>query len=82
MGNSESWNVLAAIMNLPIFWSVFAAILVVLEFWAVIRVVKSDASRESKCLWILVLVFVPVISLLAWVFIGPKTKAVRAQSRA
>ena len=78
MGNSESWNVLAAIMNLPIFWSVFAAILVVLEFWAVMRVVKSGASRESKCLWILALVFVPVISLLAWVFAGPKARAVQA----
>lgn len=75
MGNPESWDILAAIMNLPTFWIVFAAILVVLEFWAAIRVLKSDGNRESKCLWILALVFVPVISLVAWIVAGPKVRA-------
>jgi hypothetical protein len=74
MGNPESWNILAAIMNLPVFWLVFATILVVLEFWAALRVLKSEGTRESKCLWILALVFVPVLSLLAWVFMGPKVR--------
>ena len=78
MGNPQSWDVMAAIMNLPTFWIVFAAILMVLEFWAALRVIQSTASRESKCLWILALVFIPVLSLLAWVFAGPKTKAVRS----
>lgn len=32
MGNSESWNVLASIMNMPVLWIVFATILVVIEF--------------------------------------------------
>jgi hypothetical protein len=78
MGNPESWDILAAIMNIPIFWIVVSAILMVLEFWAALRVIKSDGSRESKCLWILALVFVPVISLIAWVVAGPKVKATRS----
>lgn len=80
MGNPDSWNILAAIMNIPIFWIVFAAILMVLEFWAAIRVIKSEGTRESKCLWILALVFVPVISLVAWIVAGPKVRADRSVS--
>lgn len=78
MGNSESWNVLAAIMNMPILWIVFCTILVIVEFLVVIRIIKSEGSRESKCLWILALVFVPVIGLLAWIIAGPKTKTARS----
>lgn len=75
MGNPESWNVLAAIMNLPMYWLIFATILVILEFWAALRVLNSEGSRETKCLWILALVFVPVVSLIAWVLIGPKVRS-------
>ncbi|MCQ2993995.1 PLD nuclease N-terminal domain-containing protein [Pseudomonas syringae] len=81
MGNSESWNVLASIMNMPVLWIVFATILVVIEFLVVMRIVKSEGSRESKCLWILALVFVPVLGLIAWVVVGPKTKTARSESR-
>ena len=81
MGNPESWNVLAAIMNMPLLWIIVAVILVVVEFLVVMRIIKSEGSRESKCLWILALVFVPVLGLLAWVVMGPKTKTVRSESR-
>jgi hypothetical protein len=81
MGNPDSWNVLAAIMNMPVLWIIVAVILVVVEFLVVMRIIKSEGSRESKCLWILALVFVPVLGLLAWIVMGPKTKTARSESR-
>ncbi|MCD5970936.1 PLD nuclease N-terminal domain-containing protein [Pseudomonas quasicaspiana] len=68
-------------MNMPLLWIIFATILVVIEFLVVMRIVKSEGSRESKCLWILALVFVPVLGLIAWVFAGPKTKTARSETR-
>jgi hypothetical protein len=78
MPSPESWNLLAAIMAAPIFWSLFAAILVVLDIWAVTRVIKSASNRESRGLWIVLIVFIPVVGLLAWLLVGPKAKAARS----
>jgi hypothetical protein len=73
MGNPESWNILASIMNAPYLWISICTILVVLEYLAVMRVLRSASSRESKCLWILIIVFVPIIGLLAWLVAGRKS---------
>ena len=40
--------------------------------WAVVKVVKSSAGGVAKLLWILALLFFPLVGLIAWLLLGPK----------
>ena len=44
----------------------------IIVIWAIVKVAKSSAGGISKLLWILVLLFFPVIGLLIWLLLGPK----------
>ena len=39
--------------------------------YALVRILGSDASTGDKVLWILVVLILPLIGLLIWVFLGP-----------
>ncbi|RUR27642.1 PLDc N-terminal domain-containing protein [Vreelandella nanhaiensis] len=40
--------------------------------WAIVKVVKSSAGGVAKLLWILALLFFPLVGLIAWLLLGPK----------
>lgn len=44
----------------------------VIVIWAVVKVAQSSASGLAKLLWILVLLFFPVVGLIIWFLLGPK----------
>lgn len=44
----------------------------IIVIWAIVKVAKSSAGGISKLLWILILLFFPVIGLLIWLLLGPK----------
>ncbi len=39
--------------------------------YALVRILGSDASTGDKVLWILVVLILPLIGLLIWLFLGP-----------
>ncbi len=51
------------------------AVLGILHFllwvYAVIRIFGSNASTGDKVLWILVVLILPLVGLLIWLFLGP-----------
>lgn len=47
-------------------------ILLVLDVWAIIAVVGSRASTGTKVLWVLLILFLPLIGFLIWLFFGPR----------
>jgi hypothetical protein len=51
---------------------ILGMIVAVLDVWAIIRVLGSGATVGAKVLWSLVIIFLPVLGLLLWYFIGPK----------
>ena len=51
---------------------VLAVILLLLELWAINIVLRSTGGWETKGLWVVVLVFVPLLGLIAWAMFGPK----------
>ncbi|KJZ40282.1 MULTISPECIES: PLD nuclease N-terminal domain-containing protein [Pseudomonas] len=53
-------------------WIVLTAVLLLIELWAINRVRKADGKSSNKLLWIVVIVFVPMIGVLAWAAFGPK----------
>lgn len=50
----------------------FGIIIFVLDVWAIASVINSDAPRNSKIIWVLVIAILPVLGLIAWWFAGPK----------
>ncbi len=40
--------------------------------WAIVKVAKSSAGPLPKLLWILILLFLPLIGFIAWLLLGPK----------
>lgn len=44
----------------------------IILIWAIVKVAKSPAGAVSKLLWILALLFFPLVGLIAWLLLGPK----------
>ena len=59
-------------MQIEYIWIVLAVVLLLLELWAINNVLRSTGGCETKGLWVVVLVFVPLLGLIAWAMFGPK----------
>ncbi len=55
-------------------WITLAVLLALLEIWAIKRIIGSPARAENKMMWIIFVVFLPVLGLLAWGISGPKSR--------
>lgn len=53
-------------------YGVIGLIILILDIYALIQVFGSSASNGTKLIWVLAILFLPVIGLVAWWFIGPK----------
>ncbi len=50
----------------------------VLALWAVFHVAQSERTRPfSKAVWIVVVLFIPFLGFLAWLFFGPRAQKQR-----
>lgn len=48
----------------------------IIAIWAILNILKSGASTGAKILWILLVLILPIIGLIIWFFIGPKSASV------
>lgn len=44
----------------------------VVVVWAIVKTAQSPAGMVPKVLWILILLFFPIVGLIFWLFLGPK----------
>jgi len=52
----------------------FLGILILaLDLWAVVNILQSAASVGAKVAWILVIALLPVVGLLVWLLLGPRS---------
>ena len=42
------------------------------DIWAIINIFQSSASTGAKVLWILVILILPLLGLIIWLFAGPR----------
>ncbi|MBC3964007.1 PLDc N-terminal domain-containing protein [Pseudomonas simiae] len=59
-------------MEIQYIWIGLAVVLLLLELWAINIVLRSTGGWETKGLWVVVLIFVPLLGLIAWAMFGPK----------
>ncbi len=43
------------------------------DVWAILNIAQSSASNEKKALWIVLVVVLPLVGLILWYFLGPKS---------
>lgn len=55
--------------------AIIGIIILIADIWAIIQIVQSSATTGMKILWVLVILFLPLIGLLIWFFLGPKKSA-------
>lgn len=48
-------------------------ILLALDLWALISVIGSNATTGRKVVWVLVILFLPLLGFIAWLIFGPRT---------
>ncbi|WP_396581004.1 PLD nuclease N-terminal domain-containing protein [Guyparkeria halopsychrophila] len=54
------------------FGGLLGLIILFLDIYAIIKVVQSSASVGMKALWIVIILFLPIIGLILWWLFGPK----------
>ena len=53
-------------------YGILGLIILVLDIYAVVKVLGSGATTLAKLLWILAIIFLPLIGLIAWAVAGPR----------
>lgn len=48
-------------------------IVLALDIWAIISIVGSGASTGKKVLWVLLVLFLPLIGFIIWLLAGPRS---------
>jgi Phospholipase_D-nuclease N-terminal len=48
-------------------------ILLILDLWAIISVVGSKEGTGTKVIWVLAILFLPLVGFIAWLLIGPRS---------
>lgn len=52
--------------------SLIGLAILVLDIWAIINIVQSGVDTGKKVLWVLLILFLPVIGLVIWALLGPR----------
>ncbi len=47
-------------------------IILALDIWAILNVIKSSAETGMKIIWVLLILFLPVLGLIIWAVAGPR----------
>lgn len=51
-------------------------IVFVLDVWAIVQIINSDVPTNQKILWVLLVVILPLIGFIIWLFAGPGSKKI------
>ena len=53
-------------------------IVLILDIWAIVSIIGSGASTGKKVIWTLLVVLLPVLGFITWLFAGPRSAPGRA----
>jgi hypothetical protein len=57
-------------------WSLWSALILVLDVIALVSLLKSGADTGTKILWALLIIFLPVLGMILYFFMGPGRRKV------
>lgn len=48
-------------------------LILIADIWAIVNIFQSSADTGRKVLWIVLVLVLPVLGLILWFFLGPRT---------
>ncbi|HAY47649.1 MULTISPECIES: PLD nuclease N-terminal domain-containing protein [Thalassospira] len=57
---------------------IIGLLVLIADVWAIINVMGSGASTGSKVIWTVLILVLPVLGLIIWLFAGPRSGRVSA----
>lgn len=57
---------------------IIGLLVLIADVWAIINVMGSGASTGSKVIWTVLILVLPVLGLIIWLFVGPRSGRVSA----
>lgn len=48
-------------------------LVLIADIWAIINIAQSSASTGKKALWIVLVLLLPVVGVIVWFFMGPRS---------
>ena len=52
---------------------IWGLLVLIADVWAIVNIVQSRATTGMKVLWVVIVALLPVLGVILWYFIGPKT---------
>jgi hypothetical protein len=52
---------------------IWGLLVLIADVWAIVNIIQSRATTGMKVLWVVIVVLLPVLGVILWYFIGPKT---------
>ena len=49
-------------------------VVLIADIWAIVKTFESQVSTGTKVLWIVLILFLPVLGLVAWLIAGPRVR--------
>jgi len=53
--------------------SVIGLLILIADVWAIVNIAQSGAPTGKKVLWIVLVLVLPVLGLILWFLLGPRT---------
>jgi succinate dehydrogenase/fumarate reductase cytochrome b subunit len=51
---------------------IFGLLLLAADIWALINIIQSTNSNNSKVIWVIAVILLPLLGVIAWFFAGPR----------
>jgi len=52
---------------------IFGLLVLIADIWAIVYVFQSSASTGKKVVWIVLILLLPILGLILWLLLGPRT---------
>jgi hypothetical protein len=52
---------------------IFGLIILIADVWAIVNIFQSSADTGTKVLWTVLVIVLPVLGLILWYFLGPRS---------
>jgi Phospholipase_D-nuclease N-terminal len=52
---------------------ILGLLILIADVWAIVNIFQSTASTERKVIWTVIVIVAPVIGLIFWLLLGPRT---------
>jgi len=54
----------------------FGLLILAGDIWAIVNILQSGLSNEKKLLWVIAVILLPLLGLILWYFLGPRSSRV------